>query len=193
MKELLIAKIEEYISLCDADIQFIDSLFKHTKFRPNQIIHQEGVVCNNLWFIAKGLVRYTSNINGEDRTFIFRNEGDFIGDIEGFINRVPATKSIVTIEECLLYAISKKDLQVFYQKVTHGERFGRLLVENIFAAAVNHLVSFYTESPEQRYIKLIKQNKDFIQRIPQYHIASFLGIKPQSLCRIKKRLLSADL
>jgi CRP-like cAMP-binding protein len=193
MKELLIAKIEEYISLCDADIQIIDSLFKHKEYKANQFIHQEGVVCNNLWFIAKGLVRYTSNINGDDRTFIFRNEGNFIGDIEGFIKRTPATKSIVTIEDCTIYAISKNDLQVFYQEVTHGERFGRLLVENIFAAAVNHLVSFYTESPEQRYIKLIRQSKDFIQRIPQYHIASFLGIKPQSLCRIKKRLLSADL
>lgn len=193
MKELLIAKIEEYISLSDADIQIINSLFKQKEYRVNQIIHQEGLMCNKLWFIAKGLVRYTSNINGEDRNFIFRNEGNFIGDIESFIKRTPSTKSIVTLEDCVIYAISKNDLQIFYQKVTHGERFGRLLVENIFAAAVNHLVSFYTESPEQRYTKLIKQNKDFIQRIPQYHIASFLGIKPQSLCRIKKRLLSADL
>lgn len=193
MKELLITKIEEYISLSDADIQIINSLFKQKEYSINQIIHQEGLMCNKLWFITKGLVRYTSNINGEDRNFIFRSEGNFIGDIESFIKRTPSTKSIVTLEDCMIYAISKNDLQIFYQKVTHGERFGRLLVENIFAAAVNHLVSFYTESPEQRYIKLIKQNKDFIQRIPQYHIASFLGIKPQSLCRIKKRLLSADL
>ncbi len=193
MKELLFAKIEEYISLSDADFQIINSLFKQKEYRVNQIIHQEGLICNKLWFIAKGLVRYTSNINGEDRNFIFRNEGNFIGDIESFIKGTPSTKSIVTLEDCVIYLISKNDLQIFYQKVTHGERFGRLLVENIFAAAVNHLVSFYTESPEQRYIKLIKQNKDFIQRIPQYHIASFLGIKPQSLCRIKKRLLSADL
>ena len=193
MKELLITRIKEYISLSDADIQVIDSLFKLKEYGANQIIHQEGVICNKLWFIAKGLVRYSSNMNGEDRTFIFRNEGNFIGDIEGFMNNAPATKSIVTIEESVLYVISKSDLQIFYQKVNQGERFGRLLVEKNFAAAVNHIVSFYTESPEQRYIKLVRQSSDFIQRIPQYHIASFLGIQPQSLCRIKRRLLTTDL
>lgn len=193
MKELLIDKIKEFIPLDDCDIQIIDSLFVKAEYKASEIILREGVICNKLWFIAKGLVRYTTNTEGEDRTFIFRNEGSFVSDIEGFIKGTPATKSIITIEDSTVYAITKTDLQVFFQKVAHGERFGRLLVESIFLAAVNHIVSFYTESPEQRYIKLIKQNKDFIQRIPQYHIASFLGIKPQSLCRIKKRLLSADL
>lgn len=193
MKELLINKINEFIPLNDADIQIIESLFKVKEYGANKVIHHEGEVCNKLWFIAKGLVRYTTGINGEERTFIFRNEGSFIGDIEGFLKQAPSTKSIITIEDSIIYVISKTDLQVFYQKVTLGERFGRLLIETVFAAAVNHIVSFYTESPEQRYIKLIKQNKDFIQRIPQYHIASFLGIKPQSLCRIKRRLLPAEL
>lgn len=193
MKDLLINKIREFVPLYDVDVMAIDSLFKLEEYKANQIIHQESVICNKLWFIAKGLVRYTSNIDGDDRTFIFRNEGNFIGDIESFINKVPATKSIVSIEDSILYAITKTDLQVFYETVTHGERFGRLLVEKIFASAVNHIVSFYTESPEQRYVKLLSQSKDFIQRIPQYHIASFLGIQPQSLCRIKRRLLIADL
>ena len=193
MKEVLMSKINEFIPLNDQDLHIIDSLFKVKKYGANTVIHQEGDICNKLWFIAKGLVRYTTNINGDERTFVFRNEGNFIGDIEGFIKQTPATKSIITIEESIVYAISKTDLQLFYQKVAYGERFGRLLIETVFAAAVSHIVSFYTESPEQRYIKLIKQNKDFIQRIPQYHVASFLGIKPQSLCRIKRRMLLADL
>ena len=193
MKELLISKINEFIPLNNSDLQIIDSLFKVKEYGANTVVHQEGEICNKLWFIAKGLVRYTANINGEERTFIFRNEGNFIGDIDGFIKQTPATKSIITIEESIVYAISKTDLQLFYQKVTYGERFGRLLIETVFAAAVNHIVSFYTESPEQRYIQLIRQNKDFIQRISQYHIASFLGIKPQSLCRIKRRLFPSDL
>jgi len=193
MKDLLIKKINEFIPLNIEDIQVIEALFRIKEFGANKFIHHEGEICNKLWFISKGLVRYTTNYNGEERTFVFRNEGCFIGDIESFINQSTSTKSIITIEETILYAISKSDLQIFYNKVTHGERFGRLLVETVFSAAVNHIVSFYTESPEQRYVKLIKQNKDFIQRIPQYHIASFLGIKPQSLCRIKRRLLPADL
>ena len=193
MKELLIDKIKEFIPLDDCDIQIIDSLFVKAEYKAGEIILREGVICNKLWFIAKGLVRYTTNTEGEDRTFIFRNEGSFISDIEGFIRFTPATKSIIALEDCVMYSITQANMQRFFKEVKHGERFGRLLVEHIFLASVNHIVSFYTESPEQRYIRLLKQNKDFIQRIPQYHIASFLGIKPQSLCRIKKRLLSADL
>lgn len=193
MKEQLIGKIREYVPLSDSDNQIINSLFNCEEFKSNEIILKEGEVCNKLWFIAKGLVRYTVNADGEERTFIFRNEGSFISDIEGFIRRTPATKSIIAIEDCVMYSISQAGMQQFFREVSYGERFGRLLVEHIFLASVNHIVSFYTESPETRYIKLLKQNKEFIQRIPQYHIASFLGIKPQSLCRIKKRLLSADL
>jgi CRP-like cAMP-binding protein len=193
MKELLVSKIREYIPLNDSDNQIIDSLFNYQEYNANETILKEGDICNKLWFIEKGMVRFATNTDGEDRTFIFRSEGSFISDIEGFIKRTPATKSIIALEDCNVYVITKDDLQRFFQEVTHGERFGRLLVEHIFLASVNHIVSFYTESPETRYIKLLKQNNDFIQRIPQYHIASFLGIKPQSLCRIKKRLLSVDL
>ncbi len=193
MKELLISKIKEFITLNDYDIKVIDSLFKIEEYKCNDAVLHECEVCNKLWFLAKGLVRYTINNDGDERTFIFRNEGNFISDIEGLIKHTSATKSIITIEDCTIYAITKANLQLFFEEVSQGEKFGRLLIENIFVSAVNHIVSFYTESPEQRYIKLIKQNKDFIQRIPQYHIASFLGIKPQSLCRIKKRLLPVDL
>lgn len=193
MKELLFNKIKEYIPLSDSELQIIDSLFVIEEFTANDIILAEGNVCNKMWFMAIGLVRYTINNDGEERTFIFRNEGNFISDIEGLVKKTAATKSIIAIENCLMYAITSADLQRFFNEVKYGERFGRLLVENIFVASVNHIVSFYTESPETRYIKLLKQNNDFIQRIPQYHIASFLGIKPQSLCRIKKRLLLNNL
>ncbi len=190
MKKRLIEKIGEYITLSESEIELVDSLFNAEVYRANEVILEEGAVCNKLWFIEKGLVRFSINAEGEERSFVFRNEGHFISEIEGFIRRMPATKSIVAIEDCLLYSITEARMQQFYQMVRQGDRFGRLLIEQIFVAAVAHIVSFYTETPEQRYLKLMSQNRDFIQRIPQYHIASFLGVKPQSLCRIKKRLLT---
>jgi len=190
MKSKLIDRIREYIHLSDSEIETVDSLFYPEEYKANDVILKEGDICSKIWFIEKGLVRFSINADGEDRSFVFRCEGHFISEIEGFIRRTPASKSIVAIEDCLLYSMTETDIQRFYQMVRYGDRFGRLLIEEIFVAAVAHIVSFYTESPEQRYQKLIRQNKDFIQRIPQYHIASFLGVKPQSLCRIKKRLLS---
>ena len=150
-------------------------------------------MCNKVWFIAKGLVRFSILLDGEDRTFVFRNEGCFTSDIESFLKKTPSNKSIIAIEYTILYSISNANMQVLFKEVTNGERFGRLLIEEVFVMAVSHIASFYTESPEERYLKFTKHNHDFLQRIPQYHIASFLGIKPQSLCRIKKRLLKTNL
>lgn len=192
-KELLrflIARINHYISLNDTDIQIIKSLFKFEAHKANSVLLQEGSYCNKLWFIAKGIVRFSINMDGDDRTFIFRKEGHFTSDIEGLLKKTPAAKSIITIEDCYLFSISYDNLQELFKHLAHGERFGRLLVEETFIGAVSHIVSFYTEPPEERYKKFVQQNPDLVQRIPQYHIASFLGIKPQSLCRIKKRLIN---
>lgn len=192
MTDFLISKIKQYVEVDDADIDLINELFVKEKYPENTIVLSQGSVCNKLWFISRGLLRFSINVDGDERTFVFRNEGSFTSDIDSLLKKTPSTKSIITIEESELYSITYEKLQLLYKKMKNGERFGRLLVEETFIGAVNHIVSFYSEPPEKRYIKLLDQNKDFIQRIPQYHIASFLGIKPQSLCRIKKRIYKTN-
>lgn len=81
------------------------------------------------------------------------------------------------------------NLQIFYNELRYGDRFGRLATEQVFIQVVNLLTTFNSESPEQRYIRFAMNHKHSMQRIPQYHIASHIGVTPQALCRIKKKIL----
>ncbi|WP_343667933.1 hypothetical protein [Chitinophaga sp.] len=85
--------------------------------------------------------------------------------------------------------ISYDDLQKFYQEVRYGERFGRLAIEQVFTTVLQQIASMYTDKPVVRYQKFMQAYFDISQRIPQYYIASYVGVKPQSLSRIRKRLV----
>jgi CRP-like cAMP-binding protein len=79
-------------------------------------------------------------------------------------------------------------MQIFYREVSSGERFGRLFLESVFSKAINHIISTHTENAERRYLNFMQSFRHIEQRIPQYYIASFIGVKPQSLSRIRKRM-----
>jgi len=78
--------------------------------------------------------------------------------------------------------------QIFYKSISEGERFGRLVIGQVFIEILQDLSSFYIDTPEHRYEKFVKKHSDLQQRISQYHIASYVGVKPQSLSRIRKRI-----
>lgn len=188
MIDFLISKIKEYVSLNEEDFKAVNNLFVKEEFNAGDIILKEGSVCRKTWFVAKGILQFSINEKGEYRTFVFRKEGDITGDIESFIKKIPSSKRITALEDVTLYSITYQNMQAFYKQVKAGERFGRLIAEEAFIGVVRHYISYYNESPEERYIKFVNQNKDLIQRIPQYLIASYLGVKPQSLCRIKRKI-----
>jgi len=189
MFDFLISRIQDYIPLTEDEIHLIDSLFVKEHYPKNAVLLQEGNICQKLFFVAKGIVRFSQLSDGEDRTYVFRAEGAFCNDLESFFRKIPSRNAITTIEPTTVFSITYDNLQVFYNQIRYGDRFGRLAIEQIFVMVVNHLTTFYSESPEQRYIRFAMDHKHLIQRIPQYYIASYVGVTPQALCRIKKKLL----
>jgi CRP-like cAMP-binding protein len=189
----LVLRIKDYIPINESDEELISKLFVLEIFNKHELILKEGDYCQKLYFIATGIIRFSLLIDGEDRTFVFRNEGAFCSDLESFLKKTPSKYTISAIEPTKIFSITYDNLQVFYNEITYGERFGRLNIEQIFLRVVNHLTTFYSESPEQRYVRFIKQHRDLLQRIPQYLIASYIGVSPQALCRIKKKLLFGNL
>jgi CRP-like cAMP-binding protein len=188
MIEQLIKTIQSFIDLKPKEIDCVALLFKNKSIKKNDLFLAEGQVCKYVGFIIKGLMRYYINDNGEDKTYAFAQEGNFLCNNESFIPQTPSTKIIQAVEDCELVQISFADLQLFYKSVTDAERFGRLIIEQVFIQTLQDLSSFYTDTPEHRYEKFIKQHPDLQQRIPQYYIASYVGVKPQSLSRIRKRI-----
>ena len=135
-------------------------------------------------------MRYYINIDGVEQTNYFNKEGEFVCNYLSFLPQIPSDVNIQALEDTTVYVISFKDIQQFYKDVEHGERFGRLAIEQVFVNIISQVKSLYTDTPDMRYQKFISGYQDIAQRIPQYYIASYVGIKPQSLSRIRKRLAS---
>lgn len=147
-----------------------------------------GEICRYVIFIETGLVRYYINKDGEDQTNYFNKEGDFVCYYPSFLPQKPSGVSIQALEDCVVWQVSFDGLQQFYKEVEYGERFGRLGIEAVFVDVSAQLGSIYTDPPETRYKNFLDNYHAIVQRIPQYYIASYVGVKPQSLSRIRKRL-----
>jgi len=188
--DVLISKIKTHVPLSPADEEVIKRLFHKKLYRKDEHLLEAGQVCRNLIFIEQGLVRYYSFTNGEEQTNYFNKEEDWVCDYPSFLPEIPATVYIQALEPVTAWIISSSDLQTFYRKVKFGERFGRLGIEYVFNSIIQQVISIYTDKPEVRYEKFLKSYADIVQRIPQYYIASYVGVKPQSLSRIRKRIFT---
>ncbi|ETZ23143.1 Crp/Fnr family transcriptional regulator [Pedobacter sp. V48] len=187
--DLLIKTIQNYIPLSSADEEIIRKLFRERKLKKGEHLLEAGNVCRNIIFIEKGLVRYYNNKDGEEQTGYFNKEGEFVCDYPSFLPQKPSLTNIQALEETTVHTISHANMQLFYQQVEHGERFGRLAIEYVFVNVINQITSLYNDPAELRYQQFLSRFQDIGQRIPQYYIASYIGIKPQSLSRIRKRMV----
>jgi CRP-like cAMP-binding protein len=188
MHHQLIDKISRFINLNDADVELIKALFKEKKLSRGEHFLSAGEVCQQVGYIVKGIVYYGVNTDGNEVIHNFASEGNFVSNYDSLIRRVVSVKDIVALEDTTMLVIAAQQLEQFYAGVREGERFGRLLMEEVYTNAIKQILSFYNCDPETRYIEFIRQHPGLVQRIPQYYIASYVGIKPQSLSRIRKRI-----
>ncbi|MCX2483311.1 Crp/Fnr family transcriptional regulator [Pedobacter sp. MR2016-24] len=186
----LLHNIQSLISFDETEKDIITGLFKEKTYKKGDFFLADGQICKQVGFVAKGLMRYYINHDGEEKTYAFSQENEYVCNYESFIPQSPSSKIIQALEDSVVLVISHSDLQLLYAKVREGERYGRIAIEMVFLQILKDINSFYTETPELRYERFLKNHSDLQQRISQYHIASFVGVKPQSLSRIRKRIFS---
>jgi CRP-like cAMP-binding protein len=186
--DFLTQVFSSFIKLRAGEKELIQSLFDEVKFHKGNLFLRTGDVCNKLGFVCRGIFRYYIDQDGEDKTYNFAQEGNFICNYESLIRQVPSPKNIQAIEDAEVLIISHNNLQRFYNEVADGNLFGRMHMEQVYVETVRQLISQYTETAEHRYLKFIADQPGLNQRISQYYIASYVGVKPQSLSRIRKRL-----
>lgn len=151
-----------------------------------------GKVCDSIGFVVSGSVRYYHIKDGTELTGYFSFENEFVTSFKSFLTREPAANYIQALEETELILISHQDL---HQMLAHPllafkmEHFGRTIAEYCICCYEDRITSFITQSPEERYLKMMETGREIFQRIPQHYIANFLGITPVSLSRIRKRVL----
>ena len=188
MNATLEKSISNHIDLTAKEHKIIKSYFKSKILLRRKNLHDTSAVCGNVYFIEKGVIRYFHTQNGEEVTGQFFFEGGWYTDLESFLSNSYSRQTAQAIESSSLLYISKSDLGKLYIEVPKFERFGRLMAEQAVIGLRNKTDLLTLLNAKDRYLDLLKDRPKVMERIPQHYIASYLGIKPQSLSRIRRNL-----
>jgi len=189
MYDLLRAHILKRVNLTDEEFARCTTFFVPRKLRKNQFLLREGEVCTSLAFVVKGCLRcYSVDDNGEEHIVQFAIEDWWISDPYSALTREPSEYTIDALEDSELLLLEKSAEQRLLQEIPKFERLFRLLLENRFVANQRRIAATLSTSAEERYLSFLRSYPAIAQRVPQSQIASYLGITPQSLSRIRKGL-----
>lgn len=162
------------------------SCFTSMEINKGKLLLEEGQIAEKISFVCKGCFRMYYFIRGEERCKDFQTEGQFTGSLYSFVSKKPALFNVAAIEKSEVLEISRENLIYLYDKYKIWERFGRLLLEQAFLYKEQREAALLNETAQNRYLNFIKAYPDWAQRIPQKYIASYLGVKPESLSRIRR-------
>ena len=187
MFELLFEKFNEKIQLTEEEKKLSRSFFAPKKLRKKQYLLQEGDVCRHIAFVEKGILRsYTIDEKGNEHIIQFAFEGWWISDQYSFLTGEPSTYNIDALEDSELLLLTRQAEEQMLEKIPQFEKYFRMLIQNSLIAMQRRLAGSLTLSAEQRYQNLTQSCPTIPQRVPQHMMASFLGITPETLSRIRK-------
>lgn len=188
MLDLIIENVTRHIRLTEEEIAYFTSILKVRKFRKRQYVLQSGDVCRFETFVNKGLLRsYAVDKEGQEHITMFAMEGWWISDFYSLLSQTPATLNIDALEETEVVQIEHNDLEKLYNRIDKFNKFFRILLQNAFIAHQQRILSAISQSAEERYVYFTKKYPSLEQRVPQHQIASFLGITPETLSRIRRQ------
>ena len=185
LKSHIEKKINQSLSEHDFD-KFIKLVFEKS-FEKRDLLVEEGGFCNYIYFIEQGACySYLTDEKGEKHVIQFALEDYWISDLYSFFSGKKAIYSIEALEHTKVLALNKDSFQKACDTIPSFDRFFRILLQNAYVTIQQRMVKTNSEEGENLYKEFSKIHPDFIQRIPQYLIASYLGVKPESLSRIRK-------
>ncbi|WP_445737499.1 Crp/Fnr family transcriptional regulator [Mariniflexile sp.] len=188
IRENIEAKINQ--KLTEAEYEKLSRWFVPIQLESKVQFVKEGQVSRNLYFVDSGATHtFIVDKKGEVHTVQFGLEGYWTGDMYSFFSGNPSIFNVETLEPSTLFAMKHIDFEKACEQIPKFELFFRILVQNGYLSSLQRITKSFSEGAEQRYLTLIKNNPALPQRVPQYLVASYLGIKPQSLSRIRQNLL----
>jgi CRP-like cAMP-binding protein len=189
MYELFFQKFREKVPITPEQQETIKNFLKPKKLRKKQYLLQEGDVCKNIAFVEKGTLKsYSVAEDGTEHIIQFAIEGWTISDLYSFLTGEPAIYNIDALEDAELVLISKSAHEELLRTVPTYETYIRLQITGAYIALQKRLTSIISQPLEERYKHLLSTYPEIVQRVPQHMIASYMGLTPETLSRVRSRM-----
>ena len=181
---------DSYVKLTDSEIEFCKPYFELNSVPKNSIVDEENRVPKHLYFITKWFMRlFYYDTNGDEITTLIVSQNRFVTSFTNFIHETKSNENLECITNCEFYKIERSKLVELIDKSENFKKLSLAIFEQSVATTQLRANDFATLTAELRYKKLVEQQPELIKNVPVQYIASYLGIKPQSLSRIRKQLI----
>ena len=172
-------------SLDEQDWQSLNEILYTKHFEKKEVFHAAGKKCKTVGFILKGCFRWVKNYNGEERTFDFAIEDEFVTDYYSIITQKPCEVDIIAVERSTMACIDAAKLLALFDSSFSWQKVGRHLAEYAACYTMERLLASYYESPPTRYKRLVKDSPELFLRIPHHILANYLGMTKETLSRLR--------
>lgn len=188
----LISTFRKDVVMPDDEAAYILSYFKEQHFKRNATLLHAGEVAHDVFFVTQGVLhQFYIDEAGNERTCNFAFENEFVTDLESFSKKTVSPSTIKTLTPATCLTISCSDLVPLMRESRAMSDFFYMLIERTAAASIRRTKALLSSTPEKQFLDLLEEKPEIIQRVPQRYIAQYLGIAPESLSRIRKRLIPA--
>ena len=176
--------------LTETDCNLFEPFLQTRQIKSKDIVLNEGQVCKELGFINNGAFRMYYLADGKEINTHFSFENEFVVNYDSFLQETPSRYFIQALEDAEIVTFNLPTLQSAYNQSQNWERFGRIMAEYSYKLTTKRVEGFMFMDAEQRYLQMMKETPHFLERVPLYHLASYIGVERESLSRLRKKIAS---
>ncbi len=191
MEQKVLDYFSKILALTPEEIDAIVATLNIQTYPKGTLLLKEGQISLEAYFVLEGCVRQYYLIDGEEKTNNFFTEEQWVISMQSMTNSEPSKHFLECLDECILVVGNREKEELLYSQFPNLATVSRRVMEKVFAEQQEQTGSYFTDTPEERYLNLQKNRPALLQRVPQYIIASYIGVKPESLSRIRKRLANS--
>lgn len=189
MNNKLLNYFQRIMPLSQEEIEAIVETMTIKHYKKGTVLLHQGQISTEVYFVLEGCVRQYYLVDGDERTNNFFTEEQWVISMQSFGQNKPSDHYMDCCMDCALVVGNREKEEDLYKRFPKFETISRKVMEKVFGEQQERMASYATDTAEQRYLKLLQSRPELFQKIPQYQIASYVGVKPESLSRIRKRLL----
>jgi CRP/FNR family transcriptional regulator, anaerobic regulatory protein len=180
--------LKKFLFLTQDDCNLFEPFLQTKQIKSKDIFLREGQTCKELGFINNGTFRMYYLSDGKEINTHFSFENEFVVNYDSFLQETPSRYYIQALEDAEIVTFNLQTLQKAYNLSQNWERFGRIMAEYSYKLTTKRVEGFMFMDAEERYLQMMKETPHFLERVPLYHLASYLGIERESLSRLRKKI-----